>query len=81
MSTKWVGPYKNPLLAASMVTDDTVIEKKLESCVINMFNWYEISPDENVLDSLLQEIAGETNIVVQFRDGGWYAAMDGGEEA
>ena len=75
----WVGPERNPLLAAQLVTDDEEVMKKLESCVVGIFNWYEINPDDNLLDELLQEIAGETNIVVQYRDGGWYAAMD--EEA
>lgn len=76
MDTKWVGPEMNPLLAAQMVSDDPEVQRRLTSCVVGMFNWYEISPDDNVLDDLLQEIAGDTGIVVQYRNGGWYAAVD-----
>ena len=79
MSTVWVGPQKNPLTAAALVAARHGEVGTLEECGISLLNWHVIDPGDDILDDLLQEIAGATDIVVQYRDGGWYAAMDNGE--
>lgn len=73
--TAWDGPYENPLHAVRVAAEASNQIEQLRACLYRTTEWMEIT-EENFMQDLLQEIAGDTNIVVQERDGGWYVTID-----
>lgn len=75
--TKW---HKNPFAAVAEAANSNGTPEDIEKTKISLaevIGWTEVSP-HNLMDELLQEIAGETNIVVQYGNSGegYRAAYD-----
>lgn len=71
----WRGPYDNPFAAARACAIQHGINSALELSLCRIADWADFE-ERNFLDDVLQEIGGDTNIVVQKRDEDWYACLD-----
>lgn len=78
---KWYGPYNNPITAiVKCMSAEDIDHIEFESYRLSTLMRFPVTSEGDIhayLDDLLQEIAGDTNVVVQFRDGQWFAAYDG----
>ncbi len=74
-NAKWHGPAKNPLAVALEVAQVYGCSGRLYATISAIARW-EIFDEKDFIEDLLQEIAGATDIVVQYRTDGWYACMD-----
>lgn len=61
---QWTEELDNPFKAAYVVAQEHGLTQKMEQTLRKIFEWLNFD-DVNFMDDLLQEIAGETNIVVQ----------------
>lgn len=74
----WTDWNENPLAAAYEIARIHHLDtKKIDGVLLKAAAWQQFEPSE-FLDDLLQEIAGETSIVVQYSDDGkqYRAALD-----
>jgi hypothetical protein len=74
--TQWTSPFTNPFQAIRAASDFAGRPQDFEKAkeiFIGSMNWPTFSPND-YLDDLLQEIAGKTNIVVQYIGVGNYRA-------
>lgn len=79
--SKWHGPYDNPITATvKCMVAEGIDHIEFVSYRLDTLMRFPVTCEDDIrayLDDLLQEIAGDTNVVVQFRDGQWFAAYDG----
>lgn len=76
--TVWTDWNENPLAAAYEVARTYHLDtKKIDGVLLKVATWQQFEP-RDFLDDLLQEIAGETSIVVQYSEDGkqYRAALD-----
>jgi hypothetical protein len=72
---EWDGPFDLPGAALCATAVKHNLESKLKESVFqSLMTWMDYEPD--LLGSLLEVIASDTNIVCQKRDDGWYAILD-----
>jgi hypothetical protein len=74
--TAWTGWYTNPFKAIAQAANANGTPEDLEKTRVSLyeiFTWDTVAPG-SLMDDLLQEIAGATNIVVQYDRNGLYRA-------